>query len=224
MCSTFKLLLAAQALRWSELGRLSMDQRLDYPRSALVEYSPVTELRVDSGMTVRELCEATVTLSDNTAANVLLAKMDEPAGFTRFVRQLGDRHTRLDRYEPALNTAIPGDLRDTTTPLAMLASMESVCLGEGLADSSRQQLRQWLLDCKTGDATLRAGAPGWTVGNKTGGGHETRSDVGIFWPPGVVNRGKPVLVTAYLTECPAVPKDRDAALASVAREVVRILT
>lgn len=223
MCSTFKCLLAAQALRAAEQGKGSMEARVRYERAALVDHSPATGPHAGKdGMTVRELCEATVTLSDNTAANLLLARGGGPAGFTRYLRSLGDRETRLDRIEPAMSESRPGDVRDTTTPQAMLASLRAVTLGDALSPASRQQVVDWLLACKTGDNTLRAGAPGWTVADKTGSGPGTRNDVGLLWRPGDGIAAKPVLVTSFLTETQAQPAARDAALASVAREVARL--
>jgi len=224
MCSTFKFLLAAQVLQAVDQGKQSLDARVHYERTALVDYSPATEPHAGrEGMSVRELCEATVTLSDNTAANLLLAQHGGPAGFTRFVRGLGDRQTRLDRIEPAMSESRPGDVRDTTTPQAMLASLRAVALGGALSPAARRQVLDWLVACKTGDKTLRAGAPGWTVGDKTGSGPGARNDVGLLWRPGDGIAAKPVLVTSYLTETRAQPAARDAALASVARAVVKLL-
>lgn len=140
MASTFKLLLAAWMLERVDRGQEALDRRVHFDASALVAYSPVTEKRVgDAGITVGELCEGTVTLSDNTAANLLLARHGGPQGFTAFVRGLGDTVTRLDRTEPTLNEAIAGDPRDTTTPQAMLQSLRKVALGDALSPASRAQ-------------------------------------------------------------------------------------
>ena len=226
MCSTFKFLLAAQALHAADQGKGRLDDRVRYERADLVEYSPITEAHAGSadGMTVRALCEATVTLSDNTAANLLLARGGGPAGFTRYLRSLGDARTRLDRIEPAMSESRPGDVRDTTTPQAMLGSLRAVALGTALSPTSRARVVQWLLDCKTGANTLRAGVPGWTVGDKTGSGPGTRNDVGLLWRPGQnVETAPPVLVAAFLTGTQAPPPQRDAALADVARAVAGVV-
>jgi beta-lactamase class A len=184
-----------------------------------VVYSPVSGPRAGDGggLTVAALCAATVSLSDNTAANVLLARHGGPAGFTAFVRSLGDSTTRLDRTEPTLNEAKVGDPRDTTTPLAMLQTLQKLALGDALGPASRAWLQRWLVETSTGDKRLRAGVPGWKVGDKTGtasGG--TSNDIGVLWPPG---GGAPVLVTCYLTESTAKPEQRDAAIAQVAKAV-----
>lgn len=218
MASTFKLVLAGWMLAQADRGQEAMDRRVHYGASALVPYSPVTEKHVGAqGMTVAELCEATVTLSDNTAANLLLARHGGPAGFTAFVRSLGDGHTRLDRTEPTLNEALPDDPRDTTTPTAMLQTMRQLILGNALSVASRAQLTAWMVGNKTGDKRLRAGVPGWKVGDKTGtGSNGSSNDIGVLWPPG---GAAPVLVTCYMTGVPAAPEVRDAAIAQVARQV-----
>lgn len=221
MASTFKLVLAGWMLALVDQGRERLDARVFYGREALVAYSPATASRAGEGggLTVGELCAATVSLSDNTAANLLLARHGGPAAFTAFVRSLGDGVTRLDRNEPTLNEAAVGDPRDTTTPQAMLQTMRKLVLGDALTPASRAWLQRWLVETSTGDKRLRAGVPGWRVGDKTGTAGEsgTANDIGVLWPPG---GAAPVLVACYLTRSTAAPGQRDAAIADVARAVV----
>ena len=220
MASTFKAVLAGWMLALVDQGKERLDNRLHYAKADVVAYSPVSGPRAGDGggLTVGELCAATVSLSDNTAANVLLARHGGPAAFTAFVRSLGDTATRLDRTEPTLNEAAVGDPRDTTTPLAMLQTLQKLALGDALTPTSRAWLQRWLLETSTGDKRLRAGAPGWKVGDKTGTGSAgTSNDIGVLWPPG---GGAPVVVTCYLTRSTASPEQRDAAIAQVARAVV----
>ncbi|MEP6907494.1 MAG: class A beta-lactamase, partial [Pseudoxanthomonas sp.] len=180
----------------------------------MVPYSPVTETHAgESGMTLAELCHAAITLSDNTAGNLLLDSFGGPAGLTAFMRRLGDGVTRLDRRETELNEAIPGDPRDTTSPRAMATSLRVLLLGNALATASRTQLAAWLVATSTGDTRLRAGLPkNWRVGDKTGtSSNGVTNDVAIVWPPGRA----PLLVTAYYAES-SVPQDtRNAVLAEV---------
>ena len=221
MCSTFKFLLAAQALHAADRGTGSLDDRVRYERADLVEYSPVTEAHAGSadGMTVRALCEATVTLSDNTAANLLLARQGGPQALTDWLRTLGDPATRLDRNEPALNDVPRGDERDTTTPEAMARTLQAVVLGEVLSAASRERLQVWMRSSRTGDQRLRAGMPpGWRIGEKTGTGPRgTSNDIGVLWPPGRA----PVVLACYLTGSTADGARRDAALAAVGRSVAQ---
>ncbi len=148
-------------------------------------------------MTLADLCAAALNWSDNTAANLLLQAIGGPAGFTSYVRGLGDSVTRLDRNEPTLNTAIAGDERDTTTPLAMARDIETVLLGKALSEASQRQLAEWLIGDKVGDKRLRAGLPAsWRVGDKTGSGDNGRANViGILWPPGRA----PIMAASYFT-------------------------
>ncbi len=221
MCSTFKLLAGAAVLARVDEGRETLDRRIRFQDGDLVTYSPVTKERVRDGMTLAELCEATMTLSDNTAANLILDSLGGPSAVTGFVRSVGDTATRLDRRETDLNTAIPGDPRDTTTPRAMTATLRALVLGDRLSPASREQLAAWLVANKTGDARLRAGVPkGWRVGDKTGtGAYGTANDVGVIWP---ANR-KPLIVSVYITETKASLDERNAVTAEVARVVVGAL-
>ncbi len=164
-------------------------------------------------MTIAALCHAVVTQSDNTAANVLLGVLAGPAGITSFARAIGDGLTRLDRTEPALNESRDGDPRDTTSPAAMAADLKTVLLGSTLSASSRAQLTRWMVDCQTGLDRLRARLPaGWRAADKTGtNGSHTSNDIALFWPPA----RPPVIVTAYLTQCPGPESKRAALLADI---------
>ncbi|WP_199231416.1 class A beta-lactamase [Falsiroseomonas bella] len=218
LTSTFKLLAAGAVLAQVDAGRMRLDDRIRYRREEVVTYSPVTERHAGAdGMTVGQLCEATMTLSDNTAANLLLRGLGGPAGLTAWLRGIGDDVTRLDRWETALNEARPGDPRDTTTPAAMLATMQRLTLGDVLSPGSRAHLLAWLRANRTGGTRLRAGLPPrWQAGERTGTGpNGTSNDVGLVWPPS----GAPLLVAAYLTEGAADMATRDAALADVGASV-----
>jgi len=215
LCSTFKFLAAAHVLARVDRGEESLSRRVVYSKSDLVTYSPTTEKHVESGLTIGEICEAAMVLSDNTAGNLLLDSFGGPAGLTSFARSLGDTVTRLDRRETELNEATPGDPRDTTMPLAMLDLMRKIVLGNALSHSSREQLTAWLVANKTGDKRLRAGIPkGWRVGDKTGSGSNgAANDIAVIWPPSRA----PILVAAYYAEARATDDERNAVLAEVGR-------
>lgn len=218
MCSTFKFLLSAAILDRCDVDREQLDRRIAFAATDLVPHSPVTEKAAGGpGLTIAELCEATMTTSDNTAANLLLIGLGGPAALTAWLRTLGDRVTRLDRIEPALNTALPGDPRDTTTPLAMLGDLHRLLIKSPLASASRDRLIGWLVANQTGDTRLRAGIPaGWRVGDKTGSGaNGTVNDIGIVWPPGRA----PILVASYLTGSPRSTETSNAVHAAVARTI-----
>jgi beta-lactamase class A len=215
MCSTFKLLLVAAVLRQVETGEETLARRIAVRKEDLVPWSPFSETRVGSDASVEELCAAAMTQSDNVAANLLLPLIGGPPGIGSFARTLGDDRTRLDRNETELNSAIPGDPRDTTTPLAMLGNLQALLLGDALTPAGGAMLEAWMRANKTGDARLRAGLPkGWQAGDKTGSGaNGTTNDIAVLWPPG----RKPLLVVSYLTGSKLDSESRDALHASVAR-------
>ncbi len=218
MCSTFKLLAVAAVLARVDRGDEQLERRVAFTEADLLEYAPATRARVsEGGMRLAELCDAAITVSDNTAANLLLASLGGPRGLTTYVRTLGDSVTRLDRNEPMLNEALPGDERDTTTPAAMLGDLEALLVGDALSRTSREALTGWLVANTTGDRRLRAGVPkDWRVGDKTGTGERgVTNDVAIFWPPG----RKPILVAAYLSAPASTPEARELSFVEVARLV-----
>ena len=221
MLSSFKLLASALVLARADRGEESLQRRIRYGQQDLVQWSPVTAKHVGGeGLSLAQLCEATITTSDNTAANLILASYGGPAALTAFARGLGDTVTRHDRTEPELNRrAASGDPLDTTTPRAMAQTVRKLLLGDVLAPPSRKQLLQWLLNNTTGDKRLRAGLlAGWRVGEKTGTAGDDANDIGIAFPP----QRAPLIVTAYLAESATDGATRDAALASVGRLLTRL--
>ncbi|MEU3482943.1 class A beta-lactamase [Streptomyces sp. NPDC033754] len=182
--STCKALLAGAVLDRNTLRQL--DRLVRYGRDELVSNSPITERHLATGLTLRELCDAAVRYSDNAAANLLFRELGGPRGLQDALRALGDDVTRCDRYEVALSDAVPGDLRDTSTPRALATDLRAYVLGTTLPADKRAVLTDWLKRNTTGDHTIRAGAPdGWQVGDKTGsGGYGTRNDIAVIWPPG----------------------------------------
>jgi beta-lactamase class A len=224
MCSTFKALLAAHILASVDRGEETLDRRIVVRKSDLVDWSPVVEKHVGgAGISVAALCEATITLSDNAAANLLLAASGGPEAVTAFLRGCGDTVTRLDRTEPALNYHDkPNDERDTTTPAAMTDTLYRLVLGDVLSPRAKAQLAAWLVMNKTGDTRLRAGFPAnWMTGDKTGTNGDkagNANDVAITWSP---DRGA-VVVTAFV-EMPDISGDeRNAIIAEIGRIAVAV--
>jgi|SRR5580698_6979826 beta-lactamase class A len=215
MCSTFKLLLAGAVLHQVDTGREKLDRWMAYGKKDILPVSPVAEANLaKGGMTLARMAQAIIEDSDNTSANALIALLGGPQAVTAYARSLGDPATRLDRTELALNTAIAGDPRDTTTPDAMLDDLNRLTLGGALSRASRDKLTAWLIACKTAAARIPAGLPKtWKSGNKTGtGGNGATNDVAIIWRPG----RKPLLLSVYFTESKIAFADREQVIAEVA--------
>lgn len=188
--STFKALLAAVLLR--RLSDADLRRVVKYTEADLLEYAPITSRHVATGMSIEDLLAATVQYSDNTAANLLLDEVDGPRGLQRELRMIEDSTTNVNRNEPTLNEAVPGDDRDTSTPRALGTDLSKFVLGDVLSGSRRQKLADLLIGNTTGDPYIRAGVPaGWKVGDKTGsGGYGTRNDIAVVWPP----TGRPLVI------------------------------
>ncbi len=224
MCSTFKVLAVGAVLWRVDRGEERLERRIAYSPGDLLAYAPVTTAHVrEGGMTVEALCAAAIVMSDNTAANLLLRSLGGPQAVTSFVRSapFGDFSTRLDRVEPALNSAIPGDVRDTTTPRNMAHALTVLLTTRSaLSSASSTMLYGWMRACQTGTNGLRAGIPHtWTVADKTGSGDNgTRNDVALLRR---ADRA-PIVVTAYLTGATAIDADRrNATLAKVGSLIVQ---
>jgi beta-lactamase class A len=218
MASTFKAALAGAILAEVEQGRLALDEEITFSRADLVPYAPVIEANMERGrLPVARLCAAIVEVSDNVAANLLLARVGGPDGLTRFIRRCGDQVTRLDRTETELNTNLPGDPRDTTSPAAMVGLLRALLFGDALRADSRARLAGWMEGATTGLARLRAGLPaGWRVGDKTGNGaNGAANDIAFAIPP-----GRPaILIACYQSGGNAELATRNAVHAAVARAV-----
>jgi beta-lactamase class A len=220
MCSTFKASLAAFVLARVDRGEDQLSAMVNYGEKDLLDYAPVAKQNLAAGaMSVSDMCKATVELSDNTCANLLLARSGGPEALTAFWRATGDTVSRLDHNEPELNRSPPGDPHDTTTPTAMAGNLRRFVLGDVLSPGSREHLTEWMVGCKTGNNRLRGGLPkDWKIGDKTGNnGKDASGDIAIAWP----KAGGPVLICAYTQGGSPTPPQFEAIFAEVGRMVGR---
>lgn len=220
--STFKVIGVAAILKKSMSDSNLLQQKMTYTKQDLVDWSPMTEKHLASGMSISDLCAATIMYSDNTAINLLMKKLGGLSAVTTFARSMGDDTFQLDNWEPKLNSN-PNDLRDTSTPEAMANSLRQLTLGNVLASPQREQLLSWLKANTTGDSRIRAGVPkGWIVGDKTGtgGSYGVTNDIAILWPP----KAPPIIMAIYFyTKDKNDTKHHDDVIASVARIIINSL-
>ncbi|MEB5913540.1 broad-spectrum class A beta-lactamase OKP-B-186 [Klebsiella quasipneumoniae] len=218
LMSTFKVLLCGAVLARVDAGDEQLDRRIHYRQQDLVDYSPVSEKHLADGMTVGELCAAAITMSDNSAGNLLLKSVGGPAGLTAFLRQIGDNVTRLDRWETELNEALPGDVRDTTTPASMATTLRKLLTTPSLSARSQQQLLQWMVDDRVAGPLIRAVLPaGWFIADKTGAGERgSRGIVALLGPDGKAER----IVVIYLRDTPATMAERNQQIAGIGAALI----
>ena len=217
LLSTFKTLACAKMLSDIEKGNLEQNSETLITRAHLVTWSPISTKSLNKSMSVFKACEATMLISDNTAANIVLSKIGGPEGLTQFLRDLGDSSTRLDRIEPELNSAIEGDYRDTTTPIAMVKTMNTLLYGKELGTNSKAQLIEWMTLNKVSGALLRSVLPqNWKIADRTGsGGNGSRAIVATIWKPDT----KPYIITIYLTGKKMKKMNRNKIIAEVGSEI-----
>lgn len=219
MASTSKVMAVAAVLKESEKQAGLLDKNITIKKSDLVSYSPITEKHIVTGMSLAQLSAATLQYSDNTAMNKILDYLGGPSKVTQFARSINDVTYRLDRKEPELNTAIHGDPRDTTSPIAMAKSLQALALGDALGQSQRQQLVTWLKGNTTGDHSIKAGLPKhWIVGDKTGSGdYGTTNDIAVIWP----ENHAPLILVVYFTQQEQDAKYRKDIIAKAAEIVTK---
>jgi beta-lactamase class A len=222
MCSTFKASVAACVLARVDRGKDRLDDTIHFGPEAIAEdwWAPAAKANLAKGaLSVGEMCKAAVELSDNTCANLLLARVGGPAALTAFWRSTGDAVTRLDHNEPVLNRTPLGEPQDTTTPAAMAGNLRRFVLGDVLSQASRELLTGWLLDCQTGENRLRAGLPkNWRIGDKTGNnGIDAAGDIAVVWTPS----GNRLLVCAYTRGGSPTPAQIDTVFAETGRLIAQ---
>ncbi|WP_031519135.1 class A beta-lactamase [Streptomyces sp. NRRL F-5123] len=218
-CSTVKVLAAAALLRQEETD---LDRTLTYTRADVLAHAPVTSRHVAAGMALRDVMDAALRYSDNTAENLLLRELGGPAGLQRAVRGLGDATTRTDRTEPSLNEAAPGDIRDTSTARALAADLRVLLVGNALPADRRALLTDWMTRNTTGGPYIRAALPaGWTAADKTGsGGYGTRNDIAVLRPPAAA----PLVIAVLTSRDHADTSSADALIADTTRAALTALT
>jgi beta-lactamase class A len=222
MCSTFKVLAVGAVLKKVDEKKEKLDRFVPYGETQLLAYAPVTRAHVkEGGMSLEALCAAAISPSDNTAANLLLETIGGPKGLTEFARSLGDEFTRLDRMEPELNNAVPGEDRDTTTPAAMGKNLQRLLMSDVLSPESRARLEGWMIRNETGLKMIRASVPAdWRVADKTGrSGNGASNDIAIVRPP----TGEPIFLAIYVNAPSESSEGRDILVAEVAKVAIELL-
>jgi beta-lactamase class A len=219
-CSTAKAFAAAALLKKDTDAQLR--QTVHYTSAQLVDYSPVTSQHAATGMSLTSVMTAAIEVSDNTAFNLMLDQLGGPSGLQGVLRGIGDDTTNADRTEPTVNSATPGDARDTTTPRAFATDLRAYVLGGQLTGARLAQLTGWLEANTTGGPYIRAAVPaGWKVGDKTGNGdYGTRNDIAVLWPSG---GGAPIVLAVLSHRSTANASSDDLLIADATKIALKTL-
>lgn len=217
LMSTFKTLAAANILYDVDNRKQQLEREVHIGEDEVLSYAPVTKNFVGKKFTLKEACSAAMLMSDNTAANIMLENTGGPQGLTKFLRGIGDQVTRLDRNEPSLNEALDGDSRDTTTPNAIVKTLNELLFGEVLSEASREQLKEWMVENKVSDSLLRSVLPeGAVIADRSGaGGYGSRGITAVVWS----ESHQPIIVAIYLTQTEASFDRRNRAIAQIGEAI-----
>jgi len=219
--STFKTLACAKLLKDVEDKKRTLEQEVTFREDDLVFWSPITEKMVGKPFSLEQACTATMTMSDNTAGNIVLNQIDGPGGLTDFLRQqLGDAVSRLDRMEPDLNEAKPNDPRDTTSPVAMVHNLNKLLQGDVLSPAHVEKLTQWMKNNRVANKLLRSILPeNWSIADRSGAGkHGSRAVTAAVWN----DDHKPIMIAIYLTQTEASYKERNSAIVAIGRAIFNV--
>ena len=213
LTSTFKAVACSALLHQVDTGQTTLDHTVRITQSDLLSYAPVMGKLVGQEVSLADTCSAALRLSDNIAGNKVLESIGGPKGLTEFLRSFGDPTTRLDRWEPTLNEATPGDPRDTTTPSTIANTLRTLVLGDALSPASRTQLTAWLVADEVGGPLLRASLPpDWRIADRTGAGdHGSRGIIAVIWPP----ERAPIVAAVFITDTDASMNQRNRAIAEL---------
>ncbi|PSJ42497.1 class A beta-lactamase [Zobellella taiwanensis] len=220
LTSTFKTIACAKLLYDTEQGEINPKSTVEIKEADLVTYSPVIEKQVGQAITLDDACFATMTTSDNAAANIILNALGGPESVTDFLRQIGDKETRLDRIEPELNEGKLGDLRDTTTPNAIVNTLNELLFGSTLSQDSQKKLEYWMVNNQVTGNLLRSVLPeGWNIADRSGaGGFGARSITAVVWSEAQSS----IIVSIYLAQTEASIADRNDAIVKIGRSIFEV--
>ena len=222
LTSTFKTIACAKFLYDAEQGKINPYSTVEIKKANLVTHSPVIEKQVGQAITLDYACFATMTTSDNTAANIIISALGGPKNVTNFLRQIGDKETRLDRIEPELNEGKLGDLRDTTTPKAIANTLNKLLFGSALSKMSQKKLESWMVNNQVTGNLLRSVLPaGWNIADRSGaGGFGARSITAVVWS----EHQSPIIVSIYLAQTEASMAARNDAIVRIGRAIFEVYT
>ena len=218
MMSTFKTLACTNVLYDVEKNKLNMSQKITVTKAGLINWNPITQHFVGGNMSLKSVCGATMLMSDNYAANLALEQVGGPEGVNQFLRSIGDKATRLDHYEPKLNYVEKNAINDTTTPLAMLRTLQKLLLGNVLNSESKEQLKFWMTNNMVSDGLARSVLPeNWAIADRSGGGvNNSRTLTAMIWS----KERKPIFIGIFIANSkPSELSELNKVVANISHEI-----
>lgn len=217
--STIKTFIVANFLQLVDSNQRSLNKQVDIKQSDLLEYAPVCKIFFDANesMTFEQLCAAAITMSDNTAANLILVELGGLAVFNQFLQSIGLANTVAGHDEPLLNEAKYGDVVDTTQPVEYATGLQSLMTQTVLSTESKQRLLDWMRQNKVADGLFRRHLPAnWQIADRTGAGSNgSRNIIAVVWNEKQVS----YFISLFIVETSASFSDRNEAIARIGEQL-----
>ena len=190
--STMKVPVMVELFAQAAEGRLRLDDPLPVHNrfASIVDGSPYAldpaedsdqeaYRSVGGSLTLRQLCEAMITVSSNLAANLLIEKVGVES-IRRRVRELGaDGMSVLRGVEDG--KAFRAGLVNTTTARGLMVLLEAIAAGKAAGPQADREMVEILKRQRFGAAIPAGLPPGTPVAHKTGTITKIHHDAGIVY-------------------------------------------
>jgi len=219
--SVIKLPLVLHAALLAHEGQLNFDEKLTLHNEDKVGgYGILRDLTAGQTFSIRDLCQLTIVLSDNTATNLLIERLGVAAINAR-IAALGLTHTRLHRkaFTPNTPDMLPFGL-GVTTPRDIANLLLMLLRQEVIPAQPAQMVLAMLAAQRDRVGFARYLQVDWAYAGITGADDHLRNDVGIITAPD----GRRWVIAAFCHDLPqpnyTVDNPGWLALAQLARELI----
>jgi beta-lactamase class A len=224
MQSVFKLPLAVAALHRVEQGALLLAQPVRFLPSDRIlpkPYSPLQDRYPEAGVDVplRELLRLAVSLSDSTAADVILRTIGGPAVVNAYLQSIGVTGFHLQDNEQVLHHDEKAQYRSWFEPAAAVHFLRLLSDRSPLGAEHTRILLEWMESSPTGPHRIKGDLPaGTVVMHKTGssatvsGLTAATNDIGLITLPD----GRRLAIAIFVSDSAAGDATRDAVISHIA--------
>ncbi|MDU2310145.1 MAG: class A beta-lactamase [Staphylococcus epidermidis] len=202
--------------------KFNADKRfaLHINKDDIVAYSPILEKYVGKDITLKELIEASMKYSDNTANNKIINEIGGIKKIKKRLKKLGDKVTNPVRYEIELNYYSPKSKKDTSTPAAFGKTLNKLIANGKLSKKNKNFLLDLMLNNKNGDTLIKDGVPkDYKVADKSGQAitYASRNDVAFVYPK---NQSEPIILVIFTNKDNKSDKPNDKLISETAKNVI----
>jgi beta-lactamase class A BlaZ len=199
-----------------------LNKKIHINKDDIVAYSPILEKYVGKDITLKELIEASMAYSDNTANNKIIKEIGGIKKVKqRLKKELGDKVTNPVRYEIELNYYSPKSKKDTSTPAAFGKTLNKLIANGKLSKENKKFLLDLMLNNKSGDTLIKDGvSKDCKVADKSGQAitYASRNDVAFVYPKG---QSEPIVLVIFTNKDNKSDKPNDKLISETAKSVMK---